>query len=122
MPASVVYDLSGFRKRLPAVTLIMLWLLSGLLVGTKSLLKLPLAPTGGGSSSDRFGARMSRDWVARRRMPGRGVSQVRPTFQVLASPAVEYRAWRPAISASILPQKLSLSSGTPNSTNTSFTW
>ena len=28
-----------------------------------------------------------------------GVSQVRPTFQVLASPAVEYRAWRPAISS-----------------------
>ena len=51
--------------------------------------RLPFRPCGGENSSDRLGARMSRDCRVRRRTPGTGVSQVRPTFQVLASPAVE---------------------------------
>src|SRR5262245_138773 len=81
IPTSVVCAVSGFKSVLPAVTLMMFWLVWPV----TWLLKEPLAPTGGGISSDRLGARMSRDCKARKVMPGRGVFHTKPTFQVLAS-------------------------------------
>src|ERR1700722_8042312 len=91
-PTSVVCALSGFRKALHSLswrTCCPLHVAEGrLLAVQKSLLTEPFKPEAGKNSSDRLGARMSRDCRARRRMPGIGVSQVKPTFQVLASPAV----------------------------------
>ena len=43
---------------------------------------------GAANSSERFGARTSREVTARRRMPSSGVSQVPPTFQVQTVPEV----------------------------------
>src|SRR5215472_9991891 len=92
-PAFVVSARSGLSSGLPTFSARSGWLLQRaalpVLARQKSLFALLLKLVGGLNSSDRFGARMSRDCRARRRIPGIGVSQVTPTFQVLVSPAVE---------------------------------
>ena len=55
-----------------------------------------MVTTGGANSSDRFGARMSREVTARKRSPSIGVFQAPPIFQAVTLPEVLYLVWRTA--------------------------
>ncbi len=82
-PPVKVSAISGVRLGLPEVLPARRppWPLKGL----KLVLPAPMPPKL--NSSLRLGARMSRDWVARRRRKSTG-SQVPPTFQVVTDPEV----------------------------------
>src|ERR1044072_4993355 len=103
-PASVVWPFSGFRNGLAVIGLgsglIVRFAVSPAPFGTpeqqvKGSVTEPLLTRAPANSSARLGARTSRDCRARTRRPSSGVSQVRPAFQVLESPAVERSEERP---------------------------
>src|SRR5690242_17657109 len=85
MPISRLRASSGFREVLPIVFCVMVSeeLVNGLVkLGT-------VMDTGAANSSDRFGARTSRESTARKRKGSYGVCHVLPIFQVRTKPEVE---------------------------------
>src|SRR3954464_10040203 len=77
-PTVAFLAISGFRLALPVT-----FCRTVSAPPVNGLVKLgSVVVTGAANSSDRFGARTSREVTARRRMPSIGVSQVAPTFQV----------------------------------------
>src|SRR3990170_7116454 len=83
-PYDVLRASSGVRSVLP----ITFWIASTLTLRNGSRKFGSVVVTGAANSSERLGARASRDVVARRRSPSSGVSQVPPTFHTSIVPEV----------------------------------